>query len=95
MASTNVVDRKGVVCEKQHRLYKDNSRVETAMKATMRYEFDAFGANLQCCLSLLLPLTSCDFFSFESHVDQTVRLGARVEFTEAEDLSKKSAWRRQ
>ena len=62
------------------------------MKATMRYEFDAFGANLQCCLSLL---GSCDFF-FESHVDQTVdRLGTRVEFTETEDLSKKSAGRRQ
>ena len=76
-------------------LYKDNSRVETAMKGTMRQEFDAFGANLQCCLSLLLPLGSCEFF-FESHVDQTVdRLGTRVEFTETEDLSKKSAGRRQ
>ena len=51
--------------------YKDHSRVETAMKATMRHELDAFGANLQCCLSLLLPLGSCEFF-FESHVDQTV-----------------------
>ena len=63
----------------------------------MRYEFDAFGANLQCChsRSLLLPLGSCEFF-FESHVDQTVdRLGTRVEFTETEDLSKKSAGRRQ
>ena len=43
-------------------LYKDNSIVETAMKATMRHEFDAFRANLQCCLSLLLPLRSCEFF---------------------------------
>ena len=78
-------------------MYKDNSRVETAIKAvTMRYEFDAsgLGANLQCCLSLLLPLGSSAFF-FESHVDQTVdRLGTRVEFTETEDLSKKSAGRR-
>ena len=40
-------------------------------------------------------LESCEFF-FESHVDQTVdRLGTRVEFTETEDLSKKSAGRRQ
>ena len=28
-------------------LYMDNSKVETAMKATIRYEFNAFGANLQ------------------------------------------------
>ena len=59
MASTIVVDREGV---NSCMLYKDNSRVETAMKATMRHEFDAFGANLQCCLSLLLPLGSCEFF---------------------------------
>ena len=32
----------------------DSLRVETAMKATMRYDFDAFGANLQWCLSLYL-----------------------------------------
>ena len=45
-------------------LYKDKSRVETAVKAMMHYEFDAFEANLQCCLSLriLLPLGSCEFF---------------------------------
>ena len=75
-------------------LYKDNSRIETAMKVTMRYEFDAFGANLQCCLFLCLwgPV----IFFFDSHVDQTVdRLGTPVEFTETEDLSKKSAGRRQ
>ena len=60
----------------------------------MHYKFDVFGANLQCCLSLLLG--SCEFFFFESHVDQTVdRLGTRVEFTETEDLSKESAGRRQ
>ena len=76
-------------------LYKDNSKVETALKATMRCEFDAFGANLQCCLSLFLAFGYCEFF-FESHVDQTVdRLGTRVEFTETEDLSKKCAGRRQ
>ena len=28
----------------------------------MRNEFDAFGANLQCCLSVLSPLGSCEFF---------------------------------
>ena len=63
MASTIVVDREGVECEKLHALQvKDNSGVETAMKATMHYEFDAFGANLQCCLSLLSG--SCEFFFF-------------------------------
>ena len=46
-------------------------------------------------LPFSLPLGSCEFF-FDSHVDQTVdRLGTRVEFTETEDLSKKSAGRRQ
>ena len=62
----------------------------------MRYEFDAsgFGANLQCWLSLLLPFGSCEFFF--SHVDQTVdHLGTRVEFTETEELSRKSAGCRQ
>ena len=51
-----------------------------------------------CCFFLLLPLEFCYYYYyyFESHVDQTVdRLGTRVEFTETEDLSKKSAWRRQ
>ena len=76
-------------------LYKDNSRVETALKATMRYEFDAFGVNLQCCLSLLLPLTlgSCEFFFILKAM--SIKLWTRVEFIETEYLLKKSAWRRQ
>ena len=61
MASTIVVDREGVVCEQLHAL-QGQLESRTAMKATMRHEFDAFGANLQCCLSLLLPLGSCEFF---------------------------------
>ena len=66
------------------------------MKATMRYEFDAFGANLQCCLPLHLLLGSNELFFLERHVDQTVdRLGTRFDFTETEDLSKKTAGRRQ
>ena len=37
-----------------------------------------------------------NFLYFESHVDQTVDcLGTRVEFTETQDSSKKSAGRRQ
>ena len=54
------------------------------MKMTMRYEFDAFRVNLQCCIFLRLPLGPSDlfffFFNFESHVDQTEdRPGIRVE----------------
>ena len=50
-------------------LYKDNSRFETAMKATMRDEFDAsgFGANLKCCLFFFCLWGPVNFF-FESHV---------------------------
>ena len=32
------------------------------MKTTMRYEFDAFGANLQCCIFLRSHLGSSEFF---------------------------------
>ena len=93
MASTILVDREGVECEKLHAL-QGHSRVETAMKAKMRFEFDVFGVNLQRCLSLRLPLGSCEYF-FESYVNQTVdRLGTRVEFTETEDLSKNDSGQR-
>ena len=39
----------------------------------MRYEFDAFRVNLQCCIFLRSPLGSSDlfFYNFESHVGQT------------------------
>ena len=56
-----------MLCEKQHALKQP---VETAVKTTMRCEFNAFGANLQCCMILRSPLGSSDFF-FERHVDQT------------------------
>ena len=57
--------------KKQHALWEP---VETAMKMMMRYEFDVFRANLQCCIFLRSPLGSSDLFfflNFESHVDQT------------------------
>ena len=55
-------------CEKQHALKEP---VETAIKTTMRYEFDAFGAKFLCCMILRSPSGSSDFFIFERHVDQT------------------------
>ena len=54
MASTILVDREGEECEKLHALQGQLESRNCAMKATMRYEFDAFGANLQCCLFLCL-----------------------------------------
>ena len=54
-----LIDREGVECEKHHALKEP---VETAMKTTMSYEFDAFGANLQCCIFLRSPQGSSEFF---------------------------------
>ena len=59
--SMRLVDCEGVECEKQHALWEP---VETAMKMTMRYEFDVFRANLQCCIFLRSPLGSSDLFFF-------------------------------
>ena len=51
------------------------------MKTTMHYKFDAFGANLRCCMILRSPLGSSEFSFFENHVDQIWdRLGIRVEW---------------
>ena len=57
MASTILVDREGLECEKQLAL---QGQLETAMKTTIRYAFDAFGANLQCCAIF--------FFCLQGHV---------------------------
>ena len=94
MASTILVNREGVECEK---LLALQGQLETAMKTTIRNAFDAFGANLQCCVFFFsFAFGGPVIFFFESHVDQTVnRLGTRVEFTETEDLSKKFAGCRQ
>ena len=84
MASTilGLVDREGVECEK---LY---ACLQGQLESRNCYESDD-ALRVRC---LWGPVN----FFFDSHVDQTVdRLGTRVEFTETEDLSKKSAGRRQ
>ena len=63
MASTILVDRQGVECEK---LLALQGQLETAMKTTIRNSFDAIGANLQCCVFFffLLPSWVLNFFFF-------------------------------
>ena len=94
IASTILVDREGLECEKQLAL---QGQLETAMKTTTHSAFDGFGANWQCCAFFSFCLRGpVNFFFAESHIDQTVdSLGTPVEFTETEDLSKKFAGRRQ
>ena len=91
-----LVDREGVECAKLHALL---GQLESRNCYEGDDTFDAFGTNLQshyAAFFFFCLWSPVFFFFFESHVDQTVdRLGTRVEFTETEDLSKKSAWRRQ
>ena len=85
MASTILVDREGLKCEKQLAL---QGQLETAMKRTKCYPFDALGPTWNAApLFFLFASGGLKFFFFERHVDQTVdRLGTRVEFTETEDF---------